>query len=262
MYDRFLPFLVSNSGGGIIDIGANIGDTAILVKSKTNCKIICVEPDNYFLSILEKNISLNNLTDIEIFPHPISNQSKSVSIVKNQLSSTANISEDKDGELVTYSIKQLIEILKVDINQYPVLKIDTDGFDWDVLKSLVEYYETIGNSKFKFIFFEFQFYLNNLGFHDPEMDWRINEFIIALNKLKTFDYNILYVFDNFGTHMFSTDDIDIVKKLANYIILSQTKNNSPTIWFCDILICNDSNKNAVEKALFEYSENDIVATED
>ena len=59
LYDRFLPYLVRNSKSGVIDIGSNIGDTLTLIKSVSNCKVICVEPDNSFVKILNKNITVN-----------------------------------------------------------------------------------------------------------------------------------------------------------------------------------------------------------
>ena len=53
-YDRFLPYLSLVNNKTIIDIGSNIGDTVVLIKSINDVDIICVEPDNSFVNLFHK----------------------------------------------------------------------------------------------------------------------------------------------------------------------------------------------------------------
>ena len=58
-YDKKLKNIIQSiekitNKGFIIDIGANIGDTAAYMRSFSNSKIICVEGDELYLKYLKK----------------------------------------------------------------------------------------------------------------------------------------------------------------------------------------------------------------
>jgi len=61
LYDRFLPYLSKHIGSDetIVDVGANIGDTAYQISSQSDSKVICIEGSEKFYNCLVKNI--NNL---------------------------------------------------------------------------------------------------------------------------------------------------------------------------------------------------------
>ena len=64
MFSRFIPYLgelgqkVRPTGGVIIDLGANVGDTAAAMIKHTNAHILCIEPTNAYYALLKKNILL------------------------------------------------------------------------------------------------------------------------------------------------------------------------------------------------------------
>jgi hypothetical protein len=54
-YDGFLPCLAKNlSGGWIIDIGANVGDSLYSLLDAKNTRFVCVEPENEFFELLKQ----------------------------------------------------------------------------------------------------------------------------------------------------------------------------------------------------------------
>lgn len=61
MYDRFVPWLGvivdEMEKDWIIDIGANVGDTVAGLIKHTKSKVLCVEPDEVYFNLLEKNVS-------------------------------------------------------------------------------------------------------------------------------------------------------------------------------------------------------------
>ena len=150
LYDRFLPYLIKNSGSGVIDIGSNIGDTLVLIKSKIDCKVVCVDPDIEFNIVLNKNIKENKLKEVLTYPYPISNDKRKVRTEKNHSSSTGNIIDTEEG-IITKSINDLVFDLNLDINKYKTIKVDTDGYDWDVLNSINDYCKN-NTDNFDFIF--------------------------------------------------------------------------------------------------------------
>ena len=64
LYDLFLAHICSNFSGLIIDVGANIGDSAICIFSKNDRSfIVGVEPDEDFGKTCIQNIRQNKLED-------------------------------------------------------------------------------------------------------------------------------------------------------------------------------------------------------
>lgn len=257
LYDRFIPYLVKHTNSGLIDIGSNIGDTLTFVKSIIDCKVICVEPDTKFLNILNENILVNNFSNVLVYPYPISSEMKKVIIEKNHYGSTGNIYESIDNlGVTTKTIKNLAAELHVDFNDYKTIKIDTDGYDWDCLESLFDYSQQ-NIAHFDFIYYEHQTFLNNLGPHDENCIWRENKYTDALSKLRKHGYINYYIFDNFGTFILSTNQLEILTELIKYVRRTMTQNNIQTINFCDVLICKDENIKLVTKAMRDYLNNEI-----
>ncbi|RPH35088.1 hypothetical protein EHM92_06820, partial [bacterium] len=58
LYDRFLPHLAKyiEPHSTVIDVGANCGDTlAAMYEANKSLAFICVEPDDFFFDLLQKN---------------------------------------------------------------------------------------------------------------------------------------------------------------------------------------------------------------
>ena len=41
----------------VVDIGANVGDTACIIKTAEEVSILCIEGDDYIFGFLQKNIA-------------------------------------------------------------------------------------------------------------------------------------------------------------------------------------------------------------
>lgn len=55
LYDRPLGVVAAELGGPVVDVGANVGDTAAEIRSRTDAPILCVEGDDRFFALLELN---------------------------------------------------------------------------------------------------------------------------------------------------------------------------------------------------------------
>ena len=55
LYDRAIGRIAGETGGPIVDIGANVGDTAAEMRAQTDAPILCIEPDGRFFAILRRN---------------------------------------------------------------------------------------------------------------------------------------------------------------------------------------------------------------
>ena len=253
-YDRFLPFLSKVTSKSVIDIGSNIGDTLVLIKSISNTEVICVEPDKNFIRYLHQNIEQNNFKSIKLYPYPISAEKKIVAIEKNALKSTSNTNDATNGDsksaMSTKTFRDLLTDLSLDISTIGIIKSDTDGFDWDCLNSIADYFDFESNEIDypEFIFYEHQTYLNNIGLKDPHSKDREKWYENSLKRLGRHGYTEFYIFDNFGTLLHQTKDINELLNLTSGLIKSRRLRNKFPEYFLDVLITQPAMSHIVEKA--------------
>lgn len=215
-YDRFLPILAGqiNENKTIVDIGANIGDTLIAMYSMNEkSQYICVEPVTDYFNVLQQNILLNPSIDnerITTLNMAISDKSEQVNIHSK---SGTGFEQDSSGNKV--SALPLDDIISVE--PVALIKIDTDGFDWKVLKSGQK---TISRLT-PILFFELQIeHISNL-----------NNYLIELIKLIELNYYFFF-FDNYGNFLYTSNDKLLLKEKLYYIMDNQ--NDSKVIYF-DVL---------------------------
>jgi FkbM family methyltransferase len=186
----------------IIDIGSNIGDKSISLAKKlldnkiTNFKIYSLEPTTYAFNKQKKNLNLNPKLKKYIYLRPVylSNIKKKVKKTYSSwnLFRSHNKFHGGQKEDLHKNVKFLtldLFIKKYKINNIVLIKIDTDGSEFDILKSAKNFL-----SKFNtFIIMEFNPFvlkLNDLNnFYKYIKDLKINMYHLNLslfNKCKKF----------------------------------------------------------------------------
>lgn len=135
LYDKQLPKLCQyihnelKRSISIIDVGANVGDTVINIGIK-DAFYLCIEGDNLFSQYLSKNLKKYHysiekcfLSDInEDRPYQIATSDGTGHLVKSEKSFTKLITLD-------YLLEEKYPNIIFDL-----LKIDTDGFDFKVIR--------------------------------------------------------------------------------------------------------------------------------
>ncbi|WJS95144.1 FkbM family methyltransferase [Flavobacterium johnsoniae] len=256
LYDRFLPVLCSNLDGLIIDVGANIGDTIISIFDQNKQSfIVGIEPDDLFFTECKYNINTNKLNHrflgIQKF---LTTNKGSFSLEKSSTQSTGAIFENLNDEskINTISFAEVIKLIPLEKRaKFDLLKIDTDGFDWDVINSFLDYSKT-SDLKPRFIFFEMQTYMNNIGFHDKNRDKISERYKLAIENLAVVGYNYFGVFDNFGTPLKITKSIEDIFEINEYIKRSQVFNSNATIYYLDVLAFTSEDLNYVNDSVFRF----------
>lgn len=132
--------------------------------------------------------------------------------------------------------------------RFDLLKIDTDGFDWDILNSFCDYAKE-STLLPKFIFFEMQTFNNNEGYKNKNREQISVNYLQSLHGINKLGYTNFSIFDNFGTHIKTTKLIDDIIEISDYIKKSQIHNNYSTIFHLDILAFFDSDVNEVESSI-------------
>lgn len=173
----------------VIDVGANVGDSAAIVQHRVKAPVLCIEGNPKFLPLLIQNSKQLHAISIEA-----SFVGETVTKVKpvNQLG-TAYLKEDANG-LTIATISSVIE-------KHPafatakLLKIDTDGFDNKIIRGAAAFLKQSKSS----IFFEYDpFYLSKQQENGPA----IFDFLVELGYYKW------VIFDNHGRYMLTLSEKD------------------------------------------------------
>jgi FkbM family methyltransferase len=211
----------------IIDIGANIGDTVFLISQEGNFPILCVEGNPEYLDLLKCNIA--KYPNVEIEECFVGNEDKTESgkIVSDGLG-TSFIKKETTDNVISYNSLATIISKHNDFADYNLLKIDTDGFDGEIIRGNIA---NIVKNK-PVVFFEYAptFFQNGI---DSEL--------VLFKILSENDYNKLIFYNNIGEmiFVFSLYDEIGIKFAHEYF----SRGNR----YADIIAFHDNDNN-----LFEY----------
>ena len=185
----------------IIDIGANIGDTAAIISSKSNATLILVEPSNYYFKFLTKNVvGFPNKTILYNFM--ILDGEK----IDGLLIHWGGTAFFKESNIENKNLTKKISEISTNPS---LIKIDTDGHDYKIINSNLDYIK-IQNP---ILIFEIQIENNN----------DFNDISNLLFNLTSIGYTNFSLFDDQGFCIINTNDIKYINMLNNYI-LNQSMN--------------------------------------
>jgi len=130
-----------DDGDTIIDVGANIGEFSLIAAKKVGHKgkVISIDPLKQAVSWLEKNFTLNGFSNYEILEKAVGKNKGTMTLYKRSESSETgildpDISEKKlinTGKIIVDTIDDIIS--SRNINKVEMLKIDVEGFEYEVL---------------------------------------------------------------------------------------------------------------------------------
>ncbi len=240
-YDRALPRIseeINQIDGYLtmIDIGANIGDTVFLVTDRISGTFLCVEGDEDFLPLLRTNTS--RVTDSKIviegsYCGEESRKNKKLEVHREH--GTARIvpglKTDTHNGVRIKSLDRMIDE-HVSFDKANLLKIDTDGFDFSVLKSGKNF---LKETK-PVIYFEF----------DPELySVTDTEPLDVFDYLHKNGYHDALFYDNYGipVKIIDLSDQKELKRLIGDI-------DKKTVYYYDVLTFHHS-KSVKYRPLFE-----------
>lgn len=170
----------------IMDVGANIGDSALQMIARTSARVLCVEGDPYWVRYLRRNVSSEpNAVVAEVLLAPDQADWSAASPVRAH--GTTRFVSDAEGRR-SQPLSTATELRR----RYPefdplrLLKCDTDGLD----PVLVPAVASAWRDTHPVLFFEFDPTLARLtGNEDPNKVW---------DDLAELGYDSLAIWDNAG----------------------------------------------------------------
>ena len=122
-----------NNKDTIIDVGANIGTQTLSFSEKVGNKgkVLAFEPQNIISQCLQTNLTLNDITNVEVYTMGISDRNGWGRINDEEFS--------KDGRYGEAGIQEKgtrIKIIKLDnleLEKCDLIKIDIEGHEWNAI---------------------------------------------------------------------------------------------------------------------------------
>lgn len=136
---------------GVIDIGANVGDTACLIKTAEDVPVLCVEGDDTSFDFLQRNVAqFQNTT-----AHKLYLAEKTDTIAANLACAGWNTTIQPGPADSTQAIKVMrfddFIVTQPGWQNYKLLKIDTEGFDCPIIRGATDFIRQVS----PVIFFEY-----------------------------------------------------------------------------------------------------------
>ena len=205
-----------------IDIGANVGDTAALIRESAEIPVLCIEGDPILLPILSEN-SARLGPGVIIDPSFVGAEGKAVTLnLADDLGRNASLvgAIDPRGSVKLRSLRDIL----ADHPQFrsaKLLKTDTEGFDFDIIRQSLEF---IQQSR-PVVFFEYAPYFRS---DEPRTGLETIEALIRVG------YSEFVYYDNFGNFLLHTDasDRSIFGDLDSY--LASNRRHGVAVYYFDI----------------------------
>jgi FkbM family methyltransferase len=130
-YDRAIGRIAAEAGGPVVDIGANVGDTAAEIRSQTDVPILCIEGDDRFFGLLERNAPQLESVELE---HAFV-EAPAQALVE-RAAGTARLVAGQSS-IRTKSLTLILED-HPRFGRPALLKLDTDGMDVPIVLANLE----------------------------------------------------------------------------------------------------------------------------
>ena len=130
-------------GIAAIDIGANVGDTACIIKSAEDIPLICIEGDDLTFGFLTQNIcQFQNTTAHKLF---LGEKTEMLSVNLEKRGWNATLIPNKGACTQEVKIVSLDDFLATQSNTSAIklLKIDTEGFDCSIIRGAKGYIQDV-----------------------------------------------------------------------------------------------------------------------
>jgi len=174
----------------IIDIGANIGDTAAIIKCQIDKPILCIEGSEYYADLLIRNVEQFDGVYVEnTFVGPRGNSDQTFT----EFEGTGRILEKNEGHAqLKFDSLDNITQRNPEFKNTKFIKIDTDGYDNKIIRHEFEFI----NENRPVMYFEY----------DPKLLEKNEDDGLSIFKLfEEMNYNKLLIYNNYGEYLLMTE---------------------------------------------------------
>ncbi len=183
----------------VLDVGANVGDSALQILNATDAQILCVEADPYFLEYLHLNVDEDPrvaVVEALLTPDP---QTEATTAVRT--GGTTRFAEGNVGDALPTVTPDALREDYPSFANLRLVKSDTDGYDVALVPAIAEAWGAVH----PVLFFEYDHRLSRMAGNDPLDVWP---------KLADLGYRDVAVWENGGLPLGRTTVADIGARTA------------------------------------------------
>lgn len=147
----------------VLDIGANVGDTALQILSEVDALVLCVEGDPYWLTWLARNVAADPRVVIEASLVGVDGGAELTPVRRG---GTTRFEAAGVAGSARVSTPAQVRDRHPDFAGVRLVKCDTDGFDVPIVPAVAQAW-----SGTPVLFFEYDHRLTRLAGHDPMTVW-------------------------------------------------------------------------------------------
>lgn len=203
-----------------LDIGANIGDSAALMRLHQDMPVICVEGDPRYLAYLRTNAA--RIGGIAIEPCYVGDKPGVVpdQSIRHGRGTASIVGAADPGAAAGIPVRPIEDILVQHSagSRIRLLKTDTDGYDFDILASAGDY---LGRQR-PVVFFEYDIHIGQDSERKAES---------SLQVLQDAGYHAFAVFANNGEFVCTARDIGIIRDLNIFLKQMRGRFDAPVRYF-------------------------------
>jgi FkbM family methyltransferase len=239
LYDRFLPVLckqLDDLDHWIIDVGANVGDTAVAVAQACRNPILCIEGYDEYFNLLKCNID-NSFAKREravVCINAIVGSGRFSGSLQGD-GTSARLVQDQALDRRAATLDNLARDAGVPATAIAFIKVVTSGYEGDVILSA----QDILAASRPIIFWENYF-------STREQMQGLEAFY---QRLQAVSYSHFWVFDNFGNLMLRECSLHNIVDLNAYVASQEFSRCTRTIYYTNILAAPDERLPSVREAI-------------
>jgi FkbM family methyltransferase len=214
----------------LLDIGANIGDSALQVLKRVGGEALCVEGDPYWARYLEMNVGEDRRVTVEkVLLTPTDESSEGMEAVRGLGTTQLVPTENVDDGLPQISAAEL-RARNPEFSEVRLIKSDTDGFDPALVPAAARAWSDCD----PVLFFEFDPILaREVSGQDPNRIWA---------ELEQLGYSRLAIWDNGADPLGRLDVSDAVEAAREL----EPRPVDLGYFFWDVAACRPGDSGALE----------------
>jgi FkbM family methyltransferase len=175
----------------VVDIGANVGDTAAIIRARCQAPILCIEGDEFYFELLQNNIDRSQMRDVQRCHAFVGTSDIDMRGGLQRQAGTASFVANSSQSVTPLRLSEILCHYPI-FESAKLLKIDTDGFDCQILNSELEW---LARAK-PVTFIEYDPYFNERQGYDARRVFR---------DLQGIGYRLCVVWDNTGEYLLTAE---------------------------------------------------------
>lgn len=212
----------------VLDIGANVGDSALQILHAVDGKVLCVEGDTAYLEFLHRNVDADDRIDVV----------EALLAVDGEAGGGGGKTAVRTGGTTRFTDGQAADamptVLPAELRQrFPafdrlrLVKSDTDGYDVTLVPAIAATWADAP----PVLFFEYDPYLTKLAGNDPDLVW---------TQLAASGYTDVAVWDHGGSPLARTTTTAVREPAQRLGAQRSDRPRSRTYWDVAVVHASDT----------------------